>query len=90
MAYTWASDVAAADTSIPKELKYEIKKITLATAFVSDASLGALQMAARVIAFSVTARRNMWIHRWDADPSAHAKVMAVPFPGHQAFWRRSH
>lgn len=47
-----ASDLAAGESDIPKELKDEIKKAVLASAIAADASLGAIQFSARAVASS--------------------------------------
>ena len=44
--YSWASDLSAASSSIPKEIKDEFKKMALAAAFSADASLDAIQLSA--------------------------------------------
>lgn len=79
--YSWTSDLAAADSNVSKELKDEIKKISLVTAFVTDASLDALHLSARAMASRVTAKCNTWLRNWEVDPLAQAKVAGVPFRG---------
>lgn len=83
--YTWASDLASAEADLPKELKDDIKKMALASAFAADATLDSFQMANRGVASSVSARRNVWLRSWEADPSAQAKLAAVPFKGEELF-----
>lgn len=77
--FAWASELVAAESMLPKELKDIIKKISLASAFVSDTVLDSLQLAAMARASTVTTRRITWMKNWDANPSAQAEVAAVPF-----------
>lgn len=84
-AYVWSSNLTAPETEIPKELKDELKKIALASAFAADATFDAFQMTARSMAYSVAARRNTWLRCWEADPSAQTKLAAVPFTGIHLF-----
>lgn len=59
-AYVWALDLALGDAEVPKELKDDIKKIAIASAFAEDATMDALQMALRAMAYSVAARLKCW------------------------------
>lgn len=84
-AYVWASDLTSADAEVPKELKDDIKKIAIASAFAADAALDALQMASQAMADSVAARWSTWLRGWEADPSAQTKLAVVPFKGVNLF-----
>lgn len=75
----WASDLTSTEADVPKELKDEIKKMALASAFAADAALDSFQMTIRRLAFSVSARWNTWFQSWEVDLSAQARVVAVPF-----------
>ncbi|XP_054830377.1 uncharacterized protein LOC129326238 [Eublepharis macularius] len=84
-AYTWASDLAAAGSEVPKDIKNEAKKIALTSAFAADATLDAFQMSSRAMGFNVTARHNTWLRNWDVDPQARSRVAAIPFSGSKLF-----
>lgn len=84
-AYSWASDLTAADTDVPKPCKNEIKQIALASAFAADAVLDAVQLLAQTMASSVITRCNTWLRSWEADPLAQARVTVVPFKGRNPF-----
>lgn len=73
-AFSWASDLAAAESNVPKDLKDEIKKIGLTSAFAADATLDALLLAARAMACSAITRSKTWLQNWDVDSAARTSV----------------
>lgn len=84
-AYIWASDLASEEVDIPKDLKDEIKKNTLAAAFAADASVATFHLPTRAMSYNVIARQNTWLRNWEVDSSAQAKVSAVAFRGVNLF-----
>lgn len=84
VAYVWA-DKMAKSSKIFKMLKSCFKKISLAAAFASDSSYDALQLTARVMACSVVARHNLWLHQWEGDAASLSKVVSIPFKGGKLF-----
>lgn len=84
-AYLWAEELASSDPSLSRTAKSTLKKIALASAFAADASFDSVQLSARAMAASVTARRNIWLRHWDVDAGSQSRLVGVPFKGSKLF-----
>lgn len=83
-AFIWAQE-ASKQKKLPKSTKSLLKRIALASAFASDASLDAMRFSARAMSSNVTTRRTLWLKSWTGEPSSHNKLINLPFEGGKLF-----
>ncbi|XP_077136845.1 uncharacterized protein LOC143793691 [Ranitomeya variabilis] len=61
-----------------EKLRASIPLIKGAAAFISDASVDSLRLAARTASLSNTARRALWLKNWKGDAQSRSKLCAIP------------
>lgn len=82
--YVWANEVAAS-SKLPKRFRSQLKKISLASAFVSNSSYDTLQFSARALATNAVARQHLWLRQWEGDSASLSRVVNIPFKGGKLF-----
>lgn len=70
---------------ILEDARRDIRKISSASAFASDATADAVQPNAWAMAATVTVRRNTQLRHWDVNAAALAKVVGILFKGEKLF-----
>ncbi|XP_077143343.1 uncharacterized protein LOC143806556 [Ranitomeya variabilis] len=66
-------------TGVSREkLRSAIPLIKGAAAFISDASIDSLRLAARTASLTNTARRALWLKNWKGDAQSRSKLCAIP------------
>ncbi|XP_069585457.1 lamina-associated polypeptide 2, isoforms alpha/zeta-like isoform X2 [Ranitomeya imitator] len=68
-----------------EKLRASIPLIKGAAAFISDASIDSLRLAARTANISNTARRALWLKNWKGDAQSRSKLCAIPCQGEYLF-----
>ncbi|XP_061471597.1 uncharacterized protein LOC133379752 [Rhineura floridana] len=82
--FMWAEEFGAWD-DVPKFVKDGLNKMAYVSALSADASMDALQFAARSMAASTVARRNIWLRQWPVDSGSQTRLTALPFSGSKLF-----
>lgn len=62
-----------------------IQELRLASAFLGEASIDIIRLAARVMLSSVTAKRALWLRPWLADPASKQVWCRIPYGGSSLF-----
>ena len=83
----WVDSVEATLQSVSEEVARSsaIQELRLATAFLGEASIDIIRLAARVMLSSVTAKRALWLRPWLADPASKQAWCKIPFEGSSLF-----
>ncbi|CAJ0962597.1 unnamed protein product [Ranitomeya imitator] len=68
-----------------EKLRASIPLIKGAAAFISDASIDSLRLAARTASLTNTARRALWLKNWKGDAQSRAKLCTIPCQGEYLF-----
>lgn len=66
VSYLWIQGIVN-QCNIPGPAQRDMKKLSLVTAFMADATLDAIQWNSRAIGVNVMVRRNTWLRNWDID-----------------------
>ncbi|KAM8945428.1 uncharacterized protein RCH25_048699 [Pelodytes ibericus] len=66
-------------------LMSSLQDIKLAVDFTTEASVDMVKAVARCMAFSVSAKRALWLRSWSADASSKNSLCSLPFHGDMLF-----
>lgn len=66
-------------------LQQDITKLIAATEFLADATLNTAQFVSRAVTSTVTARRMLWLHNWQADAKLKWRLASAPFTSGKLF-----
>ncbi|KAM4749714.1 lamina-associated polypeptide 2, isoforms alpha/zeta-like [Rhinophrynus dorsalis] len=82
----WGKDLSEAILNgSRKEMQVILAKILQANAYLTEAAFDAARFSGKSSAFSVAARRTLWLKLWSADQASKNLLVSIPFVGKQLF-----